>query len=427
MTTPYDPYATATSSLPAATQNQIPGNALGLNSATINTSDMNVSSSGGGVIAGYSGAPGAGNLAFSLSVVSGTDAFGNTINTGINATSGNLQGVSIVGAQMDSTSTLQNTQINSPQVLTPSMSGGTAAALTQTVTNTQGGVLGYTSGSTAVTYATNGNYLWTCPTGITQVNIQCWGAGAGGGGGNGSNGGESGGGGEYAQEPSFAVTPGNVYSLIVGAGGPGGATGVAGGSGSQTIFQNVSGGGSNVTANPGIAGYDFVGGEGGTGSVNSVHFDGGNGANSSGNTGGAGGGGSASGAGEGNGGNQSISSVGALGGAAITGGGAGGAGGNTLSNGSNGGSPGGGGGGAGSNTATNGSNTYPTASPGGTYSYRGSDASQSPNALINHDGPIYQGYPGNNYGTQYSVLHSPVCADRVGFGGVYYIGCSNSY
>jgi hypothetical protein len=407
MTTPYDPYATSTSALPAATASQIPGNALGLNSATINTSDMNVSSSGGGVIAGYSGDPGAGNLAFSLSVVSGTDAFGNTINTGINAIAGNLQGTSIVGAQIDSTTTLQGTQVNSPQVLTPTISGGTAAALTQTITNTNGGVLGYSAGSTSATYSTNGNYLWTCPTGITSVNVQCWGAGAGGGGGSSAQGGESGGGGEYAQEASFAVTPGNVYSLIVGQGGSGGGTGQPGGGGSQTVFQSQSGGGSSVTANGGTAGINFVGGQGGSGSSNSVHFNGGNGANASGNTGGAGGAGSAGPGSNGNGGNQSVSSTGALGGAGFTEAGAGGTGGNTLSNGSNGSSPGGAGGGAGSNTVTNNQTTYPAADPGGTYSYRGSDASQSPNALINHDGPLYQGYPGGGYGTQYSYWILP--------------------
>ena len=88
MTTPLDPYATGTSALPSATQSIIPATGLGLNGATINTSDLNVSSGGGGVVLGYAGSPGVGNLYFSLSPTSGTDTYGNTVNTGLTASRG---------------------------------------------------------------------------------------------------------------------------------------------------------------------------------------------------------------------------------------------------------------------------------------------------------------------------------------------------
>jgi hypothetical protein len=405
MTTPLDPYAASSSNLPSATQNMIPGNAIGANSQTINTSEINLSSSGGGAVLGYAGTPTAGNLTFSLSSASGTDTFGNSVPTGLSVGSGSIIGLALTGVQVDSTSTLQGTTINNPSVLQPSIAGGTAASLSHTMTNTNGNVLGYTSGTVSATFATNGNYLWTCPTGVTTANIQCWAAGAGGGGGSSTQGGESGGGGEFAQEPNYAVTPGQVYPIVVGQGGAGGATNNAGSNGGSTSFQNT-GGGNNVTANGGSAGNSGVGGNGGSGSTNTVHFDGGDGANASGNTGGAGGAGSGSAAGEGNNGNQSSSSSGASGASGISGGGAGGAGGNSATNGSNGGSPGGAGGGAGANTVVSSSKTY-NPGEGGTFAYRGPDANTDPNALINHDGPMFQGYPNATYGTQYSYWILP--------------------
>ena len=195
MTTPYDPYATATSALPSATQNQIPGNVLGLNSTTVNVSELNFAANNGAVL-GYSGQPGANNLYVAIVAQSGSDSFGNTYSTGLNALAGNLQGVSLIGTTMDATSVLSGTQINQATVLNPTVTGGTAAGLTHTILNSNGGVLGYTSLSTTVTYSTNGTYYWTCPTGITQIQAYGWGAGAGGGGGSSTQGGESGGAGE---------------------------------------------------------------------------------------------------------------------------------------------------------------------------------------------------------------------------------------
>lgn len=412
MTTPYDPYASATSALPRATQNQIPGQNVGINNTTINTSELNVSSAGGGVLLGYSGSPGAGNLYFSCAPGAGEDNFGNTYPSGITAISGQMQGTTLVGVSMDSTSTLTGTNIANPNVLNPALSGGTAVSLVHTMTGSAGSVLGYTTGvSTSPTFSTGGTYLWTCPTGVNTIRVQCWGASAGGGGGSSSQGGEGGGGGEYAEEPSYTVTPGQVYTIVVGGGGSGGATGFSGSNGGTTSF---SGHGSlTVTANGGQAGKNYIGGAGGTGSNNTIHFDGGTGADGSGNAGGNGGGSSAGPTSGGNGGIQSTGTTGGAGGTAVPSGGAGGAGGNSASNGVNGSAPGGAGGGAGSNTGAGGGSGQNTYQPSnGTYSYYGSDAASYPqNGLRNHDGVMYQGdwqYPAAGYeGHQYSYMTLP--------------------
>lgn len=404
MTTPYDPYASATSALPNATVNQIPAAIVGQFSSTINTSDINFSSVNGGIF-GYQGLPAANNLSFALSPSGGTDGFGNSFPSGILVAGGSIQSASIVGATIDQTTSLVGSQLQNVNVLNPSVSGGTAAALVHTMQDGNGGVLGYTSGGSAsATFTTNG--LWTAPTGVTSVRVQCWGAGGGGGGSNSAQGGPGGGAGEYAEEPSYAVTPGAVYQVIVGQGGFGGATQQGGGNGGQTEFIPVAPGtGISVIANGGLTTQgQYSGGPGGSGSGNTIHFSGGNGADSTGQTGGAGGGSSASPAGQGNPGAGATSGTGGAGGAALTGGGAGGAGGNNGGNGVNAGAPGGGGGGGGSTSGLAFTNTYGSL---GTWAYFGSDAS-TPNALKNHDGPMYQGQPSGSTGQIWGHTYSYV-------------------
>jgi hypothetical protein len=217
----------------------------------------------------------------------------------------------------------------------------------------------YNTGSTTVSQTVNGVYAWTCPAGVTQAEIECWGAGAGGGGGGASQGGEGGGGGEYTQEPAYAVVPGTVYTYAVGAGGTGGTTGNSGGAGGSTLFDtsNFNGIG-GVLAAGGSAGAAYTGGPGGSGSGQTVDFPGGSGGGDGAQlTGGCGGGGSGGFTGGGGSGTDSTGTTGTAGGAAGTGGGfspgaAGGAGGNSGANGSNGASPGGGGGGCGAATAS---------------------------------------------------------------------------
>jgi Carbohydrate binding domain len=181
-----------------------------------------------------------------------------------------------------------------------------------------------------ISYTANGVYSWTAPTGVTSVTVSGTGAAAGGGAGNVSAGGTEyggggGGGGENAQG-SVAVTPGNVYTPTVGAGGAGGTEPGGGGTaGGSTVF---AGDVANVTANGGSSGAgatvsgNGAGGAGGTGSGASTHHNGGAGAAGSTITYGGGGGSSAGTSAVGN---SATTSAGA---AAPVGGGPGGNGGN---------------------------------------------------------------------------------------------------
>lgn len=171
-----------------------------------------------------------------------------------------------------------------------------------------------TSGLAQFTSA--GTSSWVAPAGVTQVTVAALAAGSGGGAGNSSAGGEEfggggGGGGEYAQG-TVSVTPGNVYTVNVGAAGqggvqPGGAGGAAGDSSfsgdTATITANgpAGGGGATTTGNG-------AGAAGGSGSTAPVHYNGG--AGDSGTTATAGGGGGSS-AGTGAAGNSATDGAGA--------------------------------------------------------------------------------------------------------------------
>lgn len=164
------------------------------------------------------------------------------------------------------------------------------------------------------------------PAGVTQITVECWGAG-GAGGSTGTNGNRTagGGGGAYARK-IVTVTPG-LNSYTVGA------------AGGDSYFINtttvLAKGGQNVSA-----ASPTTGGAGGSGtsSVGTITFSGGNGASSSTSSGNTGGGGSS--AGSGSNGNNAAANVG---GTAPTNGGAGANGLTTSGNGNSGNIPGGGG------------------------------------------------------------------------------------
>lgn len=178
---------------------------------------------------------------------------------------------------------------------------------------------------------------WTAPAGVTSVIVEAWGGGGAGGGAtaNPAKGG-GGAGGQYARRV-VAVTPGNSYPVVVGAGGVGGnGNGPSGGDSSFAGSVVVAKGGAGGTgAANGIAGTGTT-----AGGVGDVVYAGGNGSNgSTGGTGGAGGGGAGSG---GDGGDASGNTAGS--GTAI-GGGNGGAGRTSRGAGNDGVAAGGGGGG----------------------------------------------------------------------------------
>lgn len=185
------------------------------------------------------------------------------------------------------------------------------------------------------TFNTSGT--WTCPTSVTTVDVQVWGAGATGD----ASSGEGGGGGAYAETTNVAVTPGNNYTVTVDTSNGGNFSQFVGDS--TTVKADSASGSSGGAAASSIGGTTHDGGNGGGPTFNP----------------GAGGGGSAGAGGAGGTGGGGTTSVGGTGGTAGSGtpaGAAGGAGGSWHSGtgqpGSNGVAPGSGGGGPGAGNST---------------------------------------------------------------------------
>ena len=165
---------------------------------------------------------------------------------------------------------------------------------------------------------------WTCPAGVTSIQVECWGGGGAGGGARGNpSAGGGGAGGSYVKNTSITVVPGTTYTVTVAAAVTGttnnGANGndswfssaatimAKGGLGGPRANSNnttASGAAKLTTGNVGFeAPFNYYGGAGGTGGA----F-------------GASGGGGGSSAGTGSDGNNA---PGMTGGAAVAGGGAG--------------------------------------------------------------------------------------------------------
>lgn len=108
----------------------------------------------------------------------------------------------------------------------------------------------------------NSSGTWTCPQGVAFVDVQCWGGGGGGGGSSAtSSGGSGGGSGAYVKKTAIPVTPGTVYTVVVGTGGTGGSgfvTGIVAGKGGQSYFDAPgivsAGGGCGALGDKGSAG-----------------------------------------------------------------------------------------------------------------------------------------------------------------------------
>jgi hypothetical protein len=139
------------------------------------------------------------------------------------------------------------------------------------------------------TYATPGSYSWVAPAGITSVSVVAVGGGGSGVSSGGAN--RAGGGGGLGYKNNYAVTPGNSYTVLVGAGGA--MAFGCGYSGGCSLFINVStvvGGGGQ--ANTGTGGT-YVGDGGGNGGLGGAqpggYGSGGGGAGGYAGSGGAGG------------------------------------------------------------------------------------------------------------------------------------------
>jgi hypothetical protein len=116
----------------------------------------------------------------------------------------------------------------------------------------------------SIKYSLAGTYTFTVPSCAEEICIEVWGGG-GAGGGSGTvsyNGGSGGGGGGYGAE-CFAVTPGDNYTVTVGAGGVGSASSV-GGTGQTTSV------GSLISATGGTGGGIGSGSAGGTGGTSTA-------------------------------------------------------------------------------------------------------------------------------------------------------------
>ena len=146
------------------------------------------------------------------------------------------------------------------------------------------------------------NATFTVPAGVTEITVECWGAGGGGGRSTTSSNGRGGGGGGAYARSILSVNPNDAYAVAIGTGGSGGNLTAAQNTGGSTIFGSnlvVAVGGGGVANDNNTAG---AGGLAATCTYNDVAYNGGNGVNGSGSTSGAGGGGAGS---TGNGGNGS--------------------------------------------------------------------------------------------------------------------------
>ncbi len=241
-----------------------------------------------------------------------------------------------------------------------------------------------TTPNAQTSYTTAGSYSFVVPVGITSISAVCVGGG-GGGGNNGENANDDdagGGGGGGLAYGTFAVTPGETLTVIVGAGGAGGTTSSrdGGDGGSSTIYNLNTNGSINQTL---LRGY---GGGGGGQGINGT-ADGGNGGTFSGIATVTGGGGNGGNGGNGGGGGGGAGGAGGYSGDGGYGQAFGGAGAGTDG-------AGGGGGGTGSVDSVNGN-----ASPkkGGGVGILG-QGSNGAGGAANADGGAGSGGSGQNYG-----------------------------
>jgi hypothetical protein len=122
-------------------------------------------------------------------------------------------------------------------------------------------------------YSSPGTYTWVAPDDVTSVSVVCVGGGGGGGGGYGPGGG----GGALAYRNNISVTPGQTYTVVVGAGGAGATddgdssiwTLSNGGNGGSSYFIDTStvaaggGQGASSTGSTGQNGGTVLAGDGG--------------------------------------------------------------------------------------------------------------------------------------------------------------------
>ncbi len=173
---------------------------------------------------------------------------------------------------------------------------GAITLVSSTSCNTVTGTLVNATRTTVANFTTPGVNSWTCPAGVTNITVECWGAGGAGGGANGANNRGGGGGGGAYTIANITVIPGTTYPINVGAGLAGtvgaGLPGVPSTFNIGVVVANGgAGGGQGAGGTPGIGGAGGTGGTytGGNGAAGAAATSGGSGAGG----GGAGSGGGA--------------------------------------------------------------------------------------------------------------------------------------
>lgn len=159
-----------------------------------------------------------------------------------------------------------NTGASSPVVVS-GLTAGTSYTFKAQATNASGyGGLSAASNSitatviTCATFTTAGTFSWVAPTGVTSVAVAAIGGGTGGS--NNCYGGGGGGGAVYKN--GLSVTPGNSYTVVVGAGGAGRSSSINFG-GCQSSFNStiIAYGGACGNTSGTNPGGSFTGGDGG--------------------------------------------------------------------------------------------------------------------------------------------------------------------
>jgi hypothetical protein len=125
---------------------------------------------------------------------------------------------------------------------------------------------------------------WQCPTGITEVEVECWAGGGGGGATDDYSGSAAGGGGGGAySKKTITVVPDTIYTVTVGRGGDGGVDGNLNGQDGEDSWFSTS---STILAKGGLRGTgatlddDEAGGAGGSAAsgIGTTKYSGGDGA-----------------------------------------------------------------------------------------------------------------------------------------------------
>ena len=245
------------------------------------------SAGGGGGAGGYSGSGGSASNAAGQGGGGGVGSSSDVTGTGAGAGGG---GVGIKGQGSSGAAGNPIVQSQAGQSMSGGGGGSGGTAGTAITSPTSSGAGAPVAAVGQAEWTTPGTYTWTCPTGVTEVCAVAVGGGAGG------INNSSGGGGGLAWRNAIQVTPGQTYTVKVGAGGAGSNSGSSSnanrGTDSYFLDQTTCRGGGAGWAAGGLitTGGGFVG-QGGEDGDTTAAFQGGGGAGgyTAGNNGGGGG------------------------------------------------------------------------------------------------------------------------------------------